>query len=202
VASSSTGALDEGRRLAKRAHEIAETTGSLTDLASGYVADAYAADPDKELALESFMIADRLARSAGNRWMSAFARTEAAGILICTGRVADACTSLAEVVDLWYRAGDWSQQWHTLSRCMLALDEIGCPEIAAEACGAIDAHATMGAPPSMPAMTAVAFATRDALVHKLGEEQTQLRRGMGASRPLVETIERVRSALLGRSLHT
>ena len=34
---------------------------------------------------------------------------------------------------LWYRAGEWSQQWHTLSRCVIALHRIGRHELAAGA---------------------------------------------------------------------
>jgi predicted ATPase/DNA-binding winged helix-turn-helix (wHTH) protein len=196
VAASSTGAFDEGRALAARARKAGERTGSPTDLASAFVADAYAADPDDDLALAAFSTADRLARSAGNRWMSAFARTEASGILVRRGHLLEACGELAELVDLWYRAGEWSQQWHTLSRCMMALDGIGQPEIAAEVVGAIDAHATMGAPPSMSSLRDLSFVIRDDLASKLGADQLQERREVGASRPLVATVDRVRMALL------
>ena len=200
VASSSRGAFEEGRRLAARVRDVGSRTGSPTDLASAYVAEGYAADPDDASALEAFEAADRLARSAGNRWMSAFARTEASGILVRRGQLPEACASLAEMVDLWYRAGEWSQQWHTLSRCMMALDRIGRPEIAAEVVGAIDAHAAMGAPPSMASLRELAFDTRDSLAEQLGADRTEERRLVGASRPLVATVDRVRSALLGRPL--
>ena len=202
VASSSTGAREEGRRLAARAHDVGARTGSPTDLASAFVADGYAADPDDDRALEAFAMADRLARSAGNRWMSAFARTEASGILVRRGHLVEACASLAEMVDLWYRAGEWSQQWHTLSRCMMALDRIGQPALAAEVVGAIDAHATMGAPPSMVSLRDLAFETRDSLAAQLGSDRTEERHAIGASRPLVATVDRVRSALLGRTVDT
>jgi predicted ATPase/DNA-binding winged helix-turn-helix (wHTH) protein len=198
VATSSTGAVDEGRRLAVRAREVGERTGSPTDLASAFVADAYAADPDHDRALEAFSTADRLARSAGNRWMSAFARTELSGILVRRGQLHEACAELAELVDLWYRSGEWSQQWHTLSRCMMALDRIGRPEIAAEVVGAIDAHATMGAPPSMSSLRELSFQIRDSLGTQLGSDHLEEQRSIGASRPLVETVDRVRVALLGQ----
>jgi len=198
VALSSTGALDEARALAVRAREAGSRTGSPTDLASAWVADGFAADPDDALALEAFATADRLARSAGNRWMSAFARTEAAGLLVQRGNLAEGCETLAEMVDLWYRAGEWSQQWHTLSRCVIALDRIGQPELAAEVAGAIGAHATMGAPPSMTTLRLLAFETRDSLEATLGSERSEARRVIGASRPLAETVHRTRNALLGR----
>ncbi len=199
VASSSSGAIDEGRRLAARAREVGARTGSPTDLASAFVADAYAADPDHVRALEAFAEADRLARAAGNRWMSAFARTEASGILVRRGQLVEACAELAELVDLYHRAGEWSQQWHTLSRCMMALDRLGQPALAAEVAGAIDAHATLGAPPSMESLRLLAFEIRDSVTSQLGADRMEERCAVGASRPLVETVARVRHALLGRA---
>ena len=89
------------------------------------------------------------------------------------------------MVDLWYRAGEWSQQWHTLSRCVIALDRIGQPELAAEVVGAIEAHATMGAPPSMTTLRQVAFETRDSLVATLGsrpQRRVPLDRRVAAAR--------------------
>ena len=198
VASSSSDDLEQGRRLAARAWAVGVRTGSPTELAAAHVALGYAADPDDERALDEFSAADRLARSAGNRWMSAFARTEASGILVRRGQLREACANLAELVDLWYRAGEWSQQWHTLSRCMMALDRIEQPELAAEVVGAIDAHAAMGAPPSMASLRALTFETRDAVSEKLGEERMAASWQIGASRSLVETVHRVRNALLGR----
>jgi hypothetical protein len=200
VALSSTGALEEARSLAARARQAGSSTGSPTDLASAWVADGFAADPDEHLALEAFANADRLARSAGNRWMSAFARTEAAGLLVQRGDLAEGCESLAEMVDLWYRAGEWSQQWHTLSRCVIALDRIGQAELAAEVVGAIEAHATIGAPPSMTSLRSVAFETRDSLASTLGAERSEERRTIGASRPLAEIVHRTRNALLARPI--
>jgi hypothetical protein len=200
VALSSTGALDEARSLAARARTVGSSTGSPTHLASAWVADGFAVDPDGERALEAFATADRLARSAGNRWMSAFARTEAAGLLVQRGDLAEGCETLAEMIDLWYRAGEWSQQWHTLSRCVFALDRIGQPELAAEVLGAIGAHATMSAPPSMTTLRSLAFETRDSLEALLGFERSEERRLIGASRPLAETVHRTRNALLGRPI--
>lgn len=198
VSLSSIGAHDEARSLAAQARAAGTTTGSPTDLASAWVADGFAADPDDETALNAFATADELARSAGNRWMGAFARTEAAGLLVQRGDLGAGCASLAETVDLWYRAGEWSQQWHTLSRCMIALDRIGQPEIAAEVVGAIEAHATLGAPPSMTTLRAVAFETRDSMPVKLGSAHSEELRAIGAARPLAEIVQRARSALLAR----
>ncbi len=200
VSRSSIGEHDEGRALAVRAREAGAATGSPTDVASAWVADGFAAVSDEVAALEAFDTADRLARSAGNRWMSAFARTEASGLLVQRGDLVAGCAGLADMVDLWYRAGEWSQQWHTLSRCVIALDRIGQPEIAAEAVGAIEAHAILGAPPSMTTLRAIAFETRDSLPEKLGSARSDDLLAAGAARPLAEIVERTRNALLARAV--
>ena len=51
---------------------------------------------------------------------------------------------LAEQVDVWYRTGEWAQQWHTLTRCVIALDRIGQPAVAAEVLGSIEGTARSG----------------------------------------------------------
>jgi hypothetical protein len=195
VALSSVGAGEEARDYSERAKAVAGTTGSLTDLASAAVAEGFASDND-DGALAAFMTSDRLARRAGNRWMSAFARTEASGLLVHHGAIDQGCAGLAEMVDLWYRAGEWSQQWHTLSRCVIALHRVGQSELAAEVIGAIEAHASLGVAPMSPTLRSVAFDTRDELVAALGERGDELRR-RGAASPVDEIVHRTRRALLG-----
>jgi hypothetical protein len=101
VAASSVGNYDEADRLVARTREAAQRTGSPTDLASASVAAGFAAHDDAGVALEAFAAADRLASSAGNRWMSGFARTEASGLLVHQGELAAGCDGLAEMVDTW-----------------------------------------------------------------------------------------------------
>ena len=164
VASSSLGHLTEAHQLIDRARSVAARTGSPTDLASALVAEGFAAS-DGGSAMKAFDAADRLARSAGNRWMSAFARTEASGLLVHLGQLDEGCEGLAQMVDTWYRVGEWAQQWHTLSRCVIALDRIGRPEMACEVLGAIEAHTTLGGPPVMTTLRDLVFEARDALEH-------------------------------------
>ena len=101
--------------------------------------------------------------------MSAFAHTEASGLLVARGEVDEGCAGLAEMLALWYRAGDWSQQWHTLSRCVIALHRLGNVELAMELVGTIETYATLGVAPMTSILHDVAFATRDALIGELGE---------------------------------
>lgn len=199
VAASSLGDHDEARRLIARSRQAGQRTGSPTDLASAWIAEGFATRDDDSVALQAFATADALARSAGNRWMSAFARTEASGLLVQQGNLAEGCEGLAEMVDTWYRAGEWAQQWHTLSRCVIALDRIGRHELATQVLGAIESHTTMGGPPVMTTLRDLAFGTRDALAERLGEELTQQYRALGASLPVATIVDRTRNALLGRS---
>jgi hypothetical protein len=197
VASSSVGTIEESKALAARARAAGERTGSPTDLASASVAEGFAAHDD-EVALASFATADRLASAAGNRWMSAFARTEASGLLVQRGHLAAGCAGLAELLDTWYRAGDWSQQWITLARCMIALERIGQVELALELVGAVEAHAALGTPPVFWTLRRLTFETRDALRDRVGEARAEELCRAGASRPMVDLVHRTRGALLGR----
>ena len=91
--------------------------------------------------------------------MHAFAFTEASGLLVSRGELEIGCAGLAEMVGVWYRAGDWSQQWHTLSRCVIALDRIGQAELAIELLGAIEMHAMLGVAPMSSILHDLVFAT-------------------------------------------
>jgi predicted ATPase/DNA-binding winged helix-turn-helix (wHTH) protein len=199
IAASSIGVFDEAERLMRRARSAGQSTGSPTDLASSWAAQGFAAGDDVS-ALEAFATADRIAQSAGNRWMSAFARTESSGLLIQQGHLDAGCAGLAEVVDVWYRAGEWGQQWHTLSRCLIALDRTGQPEVAAEVLGAIEAHTTLGGPPVIVTLRDLAFETKDSLTSQLGTDRTELCRARGAARPVANLVDRTRRALLGKPI--
>ena len=196
VGFSSEGRFDEARDFVARARGLAAQTGSPTDLASVAVAEGFSSQTEAE-ALDAFVRADRIARSAGNRWMSAFAYTEAAGLLTARGKVQDGCAALAEVVELWYRAGEWSQQWHTLSRCVIAFDRIGHAELAMELVGAIEAHATLGVAPMTSILHDEAFAVRDTLIESLGEARATELRTAGATCAIDDLVLRTRRALAG-----
>ena len=116
VALGSQGMLDEARPLCVVAHEAAARSGSPTAMAGVRFAEGIVSADDEQSALEAFRDSIRLAVSVGNRWMDAFARTELNGVLLGVGRVAQAAGGFAEVLDTWYRSGDWAQQWLTVSK--------------------------------------------------------------------------------------
>lgn len=197
IAMSSLGEYDEGRRFSELSRRAAQRTGGITDMAEAWVSEGFAIAGDDEAALSALAHADRLARSVGNRWMSAFARTEASGLRVSHGELERGCADLAELVDIWYRAGEWAQQWHTLMRCVIALDRIGQPAVAAEVLGAIEARSALGAPPFKWELRRHLMETRDSLHVQLGASAAAELRASGAALPVVTTVERARLALSG-----
>ncbi len=112
-------------------------------------------------------------------------------------RLGEGCAGLGEMVDIWYLAGEWAQQWHTMSRCLIALERIGQFELAAQVFGAIEAHTTMGSPPTMATLQRLAFEARDSVAAQLGADRNLELRAIGASLPLATLVDRTRSALRG-----
>ena len=55
-----------------------------------------------------------IAREAGNRWIQAFALTEVLWLEAHQGRPREALARYIDVIDLWYRGGDWANQWLSL----------------------------------------------------------------------------------------
>lgn len=198
VGYASTGAYDDARRLACQAEEAGAATGSPTDLASASAARGFLAIDDPRAALDAFARAERLARSAGNRWMRAFAHTEASGLLVHLGDIEAGCRGLAEMVDAWYRAGEWPQQWHTLARCVIALDRIGQPAWALEVVGAIESRAAIGTPPVMVTLRDLALGARADLIERLGADRSAELLASGAARPVADVVRRTGQLLLGR----
>jgi hypothetical protein len=198
VALSSEGRYDEALGLVAQARARAEKTCCPTDLASANVAEGFSSRTE-DVALEAFVAADRIARAAGNRWMSAFAYTEASGLLVARGEVDEGCAGLAEMLALWYRAGDWSQQWHTLSRCVIALHRVGHLDLAMELVGTIETYAELGVAPMSSILHDVVFATREALISELGEARSTELRLAGATCPVDDIVLRTRRALLSRA---
>ena len=198
VGHSSNGAYEEAEALVARANDVAKQTASPTDLASVEVARGFASRTEDE-ALEAFTASGRIAGAVGNRWMHGFAVTEASGLLVSRGELEAGCAGLADMVGVWDRAGDWSQQWHTLSRCAIALDRIGQAELAIELLGAIERHAMLGVAPMSSILHDLVFATRDRLVDSLGTERAGELLAAGATCPVEDIVLRTRRALIGAS---
>lgn len=198
ISLSSTGELDEARELAIRALSIGEQTRSLTDLASGWAALGFAAHDDPAVALDAFARADEISSEGGNRWMSAFARTESSGLQLLMGDVDRATSGLAEAVDTWYHAGEWSQQWLTLARCVVALSMLGENELAAQVIGAVERWAAMGTPPVMAPLGVRTRAAAEELTERLGVDRYRQLHAQGGGMPVIDVVHRTRAVLLGQ----
>jgi hypothetical protein len=197
IAASSVGDYELARERHDAVFAAARRSGSPTDLASAWMARGFATQQDDEAALDAFSSADRLASSAGNRWMSAFACTEASILRVVRGDLVRGCAGLADTVDIWLRAGEWAQQWLTLARCVIALDRIGRPDLAAEVFGAVERHTRVDATPVMPTVRDLALATRESIGAQLGAERTDELLLNGAHQVVATLVHRTRSALLG-----
>ena len=101
------------------------------------------------------------------------------------------------MVGVWSRAGDWSQQWHTLSRCVIALEKIGQSELAIELLGAIEAHAMLGVAPMSKILHDLVFAIRGELVESAGPDRAGELLAAGATCPVEDIVMRTRRSLIG-----
>ena len=194
VALSSEGRYDErpaprrpGRTSAR------EHTQSPTDLASAAVAEGFAVGTTPTRSTRSSPPTGSPA-APGNRWMSAFAHTEASGLLVARGEVDEGCAGLAEMVDaLVPRRRVGAAVAHPV-----AVRDRAPPhrdvELAMELVGAIEAHATLGVAPMTSILHDVAFDTRDdAGQRSSGTAAREPRYGAVAPRPVEDIVLRTRA---------
>jgi len=171
VAETSMGNAAGGTELAALSAAAALESGSPTALAQADFARGVSfegTDPDRALALLDRCV--ELAESVGNRWIRAFALTESLGIRAQHGHAKEALEQYGEVIDTWFRNGDWANLWLSLRHVFAILQTLGHDEIAATLYGALDAAAVMHAFPLEPT-TANQLETAVAqLAARLGEE--------------------------------
>jgi ATP/maltotriose-dependent transcriptional regulator MalT len=171
VAATSTADSARGAILAERATAAAERCGSPTAHAQAAYANGLA-----RRATDSVKAEENLARAAdfgndgGNRWIRAFALTEVAWLSAQQGRVAEGLRGFAEVIDLWYRGGDWANQWLSMRHVLGILTDLGAHQAAAVLHGALVAAG---------AATALPFEPGDA--ERLAAEANRARSVLGAA---------------------
>jgi predicted ATPase/DNA-binding SARP family transcriptional activator len=115
VAFTSVGDNVSGGQFANDCLTAAADSGSPTALAQAHYAQGLALKSTSpvEATAELQRAADR-ARDAGNRWIQAFALTEVLWLEAHQGRPRQALARYIDVIDLWYRGGDWANQWLSL----------------------------------------------------------------------------------------
>ncbi len=126
VGLASIGRADDSRRLADEAVIIARRTMNPTSVASALFAQALTlerTDPAGAASLLDQAVSHGTA--ANNRWIVAFARTELISLAARGADLDRALTIARDVIDTWYGAGDWANQWLTLRHVATVLAQRG-----------------------------------------------------------------------------
>lgn len=151
VAQTSVGDGIRGAVLAGEAKAAAEAAGSPTAHAQADYALGLALEStDAAEALSRLERASLIAAEAGNRWIEAFALTEVHWLRARSGDSAAALIGYAQVIDIWYRGGDWANQWLSLRRVLGILVDLGALEAAAVLHGSLAAAGASHALPFEP----------------------------------------------------
>jgi hypothetical protein len=152
VARSSLGRVEDARSAAAAARVAAERSGSPTALAQARYAEGLTCErDDPDLAVALLRESAELAAGVRNRWMRAFARTEELSVRARRGEVDAALHGFRDVVDTWFRGGDWANQWLSLRHLFGVFVALGGDEPAAVLHGAIAAAGATTALPFEPA---------------------------------------------------
>jgi predicted ATPase/DNA-binding SARP family transcriptional activator len=140
VAFTSVGDNLSGDRFAVDSFTAAVESGSPTALAQAHYAQGLALKSTNpvEATTELQRSAD-LASGAGNRWIQAFALTEVLWLEAHQGRPGEALGRFIDVIDLWYRGGDWASQWLSLRHVFGILVQLRADHGAATLHGALTA---------------------------------------------------------------
>ena len=150
---------------------------------------------DPTAAAEHLQRAADIAAGAGNRWVQAFALTEVLSLEARHGSSRSALARFADVIDMWFRGGDWANQWLSLRHVFGILVQLDDNVAAATLHGALTA---IGAAYALPFEASDAERI-DTLVDELREEMrpgefaTAVRRG--ASMTDGEIVEFVQSRI-------
>ena len=140
VAYTSVGHTQRGVELADEALVCARRCGSPTALAQASYALGLALESSDETAAAALLAqAAEVASSAGNRWIQAFALTEVLWLEARRGAPRSALGGFADVIDLWFRGGDWTSQWLSLRHVFGILVQLEDYRAAATLHGALTA---------------------------------------------------------------
>jgi predicted ATPase/DNA-binding SARP family transcriptional activator len=136
-----------------------------------------------------------IASDSGNRWIQAFALTEVLWLEARQGRPREALARYIDVIDLWYRGGDWANQWLSLRHVFGILVQIRADLAAATLHGALAAAGSAYALPFDATDSQWINALADDLRDRLGAAAfaSAVRRGSSLSDG--EIIEFVRAQI-------
>ena len=151
VSETSAGRTVQGAIMAGEASATAQASGSPTALAQASYALGLALEgTDPAESLELLRESARLAASARNRWIEAFADTEVWWLEARNGDVRTALRGSGVVVDTWHRGGDWANLRLSLRRVFGLLIRAHDHRAAALLHGALEASGAASALPFEP----------------------------------------------------
>ena len=140
VAFTSVGSPQLGVEVAEEALTAARRCGSPTALAEASYALGLALESSDEAAAAALLTqAAEVAAGAGNRWIQAFALTEVLWLEARQGSPRTALAGFSGVIDLWFRGGDWANQWLSLRHVFGILVQLHDHRAAATLHGALTA---------------------------------------------------------------
>lgn len=182
VAMTSVGDASGAAQVAEEARDAAQQAGSATALSQAmYAAGLACGTTGADEALELLDGAASLAASVGNRWMRAFAMTEAMWFRARRGETASALQGYREVVETWYRGGDWANQWLSLRQLAGILATVGRDDEAALLFGAVAGAGAAAALPIAPTDVDELQEMSAGLERRLGPDAMLLARRRGGA---------------------
>lgn len=152
VAHTSVGDPEGARTCATRARAAARRCGSPTAHAQASYAEGVSLERhDPDGAVRLLRESAEAAATVDNRWLRAFARTEELSVRARRGELTEALDGFRDVVETWFRGGDWANQWLSLRHLVGVFAALGEDELAAVLHGAIEAAGASVALPFEPA---------------------------------------------------
>ena len=182
VAETSLGRAAAGAAMAVEADAAARSCRAPTALAQAAYAHGVAIEASDPVAGRSHLWkAVEYATEAGNRWVEAFARTEVLWIDARLGRVESSLRGYRQVVETWYRGGDWANQWLSIRHVAGILGQLGDDEAVAVIQGGLAAVRATQALPFEPADAARLRVALSQASQQLGATGYEMLVGRGAA---------------------
>lgn len=148
VASTSVGDAERASAYATESLAAARSCGSPTALAEAlYATGLSLVRTDPVAALQHLERSADVAARADNRWIQAFALTEVLWLRAHDGDPRAALGGFSDVIDMWFRGGDWANQWLSLRHVLGILVELRDDLAAATLYGSL---AAIGAAYALP----------------------------------------------------
>jgi len=136
------GRLDEARDVASDALAAAEIAGGASVRAFAFYALAEAvAAAEPAAAREHLADGLHLADAVGASWIAGLIHLSLATLAARAGDPAAALPHYRVLLDLWRRAGTWTQQWNALRTLVVVLSDLGRHEDAARLLAGVEANA-------------------------------------------------------------